>query len=177
MTALSERQQKEARQVAEKQAAEPQAFDLTIYAPAVSRPSTESSRSNRRPAQQQEQKRPGFQGIRDDLKNKGRPETGTEKARPSIERQQLDERQRQEQAQFVAGKTAVEKAGAGKSPRPPRTPAQRPRPRDRRGTGALHKRKRWRRSASPRRWKPTVSERARQHDELRDGPPPPLRGK
>jgi Relaxase/Mobilisation nuclease domain len=180
--ALTERQQKEARQVAEKQAAElrQREFDLTIYnagrIEAFDRILAERAAALR--SRQQEQKRPGFQGMLDDLKNKGRPEIGAEKAEAQrIERQQLDERQRQERAQFIA---MLEQSKKLELENLRDRHALQWSDRDRRNEEELERyiseQLEAKRIAQDMEADRLQRERD-EHDELRDGPPPPLRGK
>ena len=180
--ALAERQQKEARLLDERQAAElrQKEFDLTIYnanqIEAFDRILAERAATMRN--RQQEQKRPGFQGMLDDLKSKGRPEMGAEKAEAQrIERQQLDERQRQERAQFVAMLEQSKKLELENL-------------RDRhslqRSDSNLRNEEELERYISEQLEAKRIAEEMEadrlqrerdEHDELRDGPPPPQRGK
>ena len=180
--ALSERQQKEGGNVAEKQAAElrQREFDLTIYnagrIEAFDRILAERAATLR--SRQQDQKRPGFQGIRDDLKNKGRPEIGTEKAEAQrIERQQLDERQRQERAQFVAMLEQSKKLELENlRDRHALQRSDRDRENEEELERYISEQLEAKRIAQEMEADRLQRERD-EHDELRDGPPPPLRGK
>lgn len=180
--ALSERQQKEARQVAEKQAAEmrQREFDLTIYnagrIEAFDRILAERAAALR--SRQQEQKRPGFQGMLDDLKNKGRPEIGAEKAEAQrIERQQLDERQRQERAQFLAMLEQSKKLELENlRDRHALQRSDRDRENEEELERYISEQLEAKRIAQEMEADRLQKEREEQ-DELRDGPPPPQRGK
>ncbi len=180
--ALAERQQKEARLLDEHQAAElrQKEFDLTIYnanqIEAFDRILAERAVAMRN--RQLGKKRPGLKGMADDLKNKRNPEIAAQEAEAQrIERQELNQRQRQERAQYVA---TLEQSKKLELENLRERHALQRSDRDRRNE---EEQERYiSEQLEAKRIAKEIEEELRQkeldlNDELRDGPPPPLRGK
>ncbi len=180
--ALAERQQKEVRLLDERQAAElrQKELDLTIYnanqLEAFDRILAERAAAMRN--RQLGQKRPGLKGMVDDLKNKSNPEIAAQEAEAQrTERQELDQRQRQERAQYVA---TLEQSKKLELENLRERHALQRSDRDRRNE---EEQERYiSEQLEAKRIAKEIEEELRQkeldlNDELRDGPPPPLRGK